>query len=184
MVAACRSESATGSEPMRLLFICGALLGILTPCGSAELPEYQLKAAYLYNFAQFTAWPAGIGKRLTLCVFGSDPFGADLDRLQDKLVGTHTLQVQRGVALGEVAGCQVLYISRDAVGSLPALLGRIGRKPVLIVTDSPGAARVGAMLNMTVAQNRVTFEANRRAANDAGLELSSRLLRLATEVIQ
>jgi hypothetical protein len=179
-----RSESATGSDPMRLLFICGALLGILTPCGSAELPEYQLKAAYLYNFAQFTAWPEGIGKRLTLCVFGNDPFGADLDRLQDKPVGSHTVHVQRKVALGEAANCQVLYVSRDSIGSLTSLQSRIGGKPVLIVTDSPGAVRMGAMLNMTVAQNRVTFEANRRAANDARLELSSRLLRLATEVIQ
>jgi hypothetical protein len=55
---------------------------------------------------------------------------------------------------------------------------------VLVVADSPGALRQGAALNMAVASSRVTFEVNLRAARAAGLTLSSRLLRLATEVIQ
>ena len=169
---------------MRLSVMFAASLTLLNPCAAAELPEYRLKAAYLYNFAQFTSWPADVGKTLRLCTYGSDPFGVELDGLEDKPVGDRTLRLQRQVRLEDVAVCQVLYVSRGAMAALPAVQREIAGRPVLLVTDSPGAARRGAMLNMTVAQNRVTFEANRRAAGDAALDLSFRLLRLATEVIQ
>ena len=55
---------------------------------------------------------------------------------------------------------------------------------VLTVADSSGALQQGVALNMGVAQGRVTFEANLAAARAMRLNLSSKLLRLATEVVQ
>jgi len=143
-----------------------------------------VKAAFLYNFAQFVEWPPSVGNDIVLCTYGDDPFGDDLDSIRGQPVGTRSMRVQRRVAEEGVERCQVLYVSRDAIGELPALRARLAARPVLIVADSPDAVRNGATLNMTVVQGRVTFEANRKVARESGIDLSSRLLRLATLVIQ
>jgi hypothetical protein len=171
----------------RLLVHLVCLLGLFAgPLGAQaqETPEYRLKAAFLYNFALFTEWPADVAGPLTLCVVGTDPFGAELDGLQGKVVGARSLAVQRKGGGQSVADCQLVFVPAPAIGGLPRLLEQIKGRPVLVVADSPGALQQGAALNMAVANNRVTFEANLRAARAAGLTLSSRLLRLATEVIQ
>jgi hypothetical protein len=160
------------------------LLGASARAAAQETPEYRLKAAFLYNFALFTEWPAEVGSTLTLCVVGPDPFGDELNGLQGKAVGTRSLAVQRRAAGQSAAGCQLVFVAAPAIAGLPRVLEQVKGQPVLVVTDSPGAAQQGATLNMAVASNRVSFEANLRSARAAGLTLSSRLLRLATEVIQ
>jgi hypothetical protein len=171
---------------MRRLLSRGFALALLcaSVCGAAELPEYELKAAFLYNFALFTEWPATVGRELTLCTYGGDPFGAGLDDVAGKSVGERTLRLQRRVSTQSLVDCHILYIGREAIGSLAAVRERVAGRPVLIVTDSPGALRAGATINMAVAEKRVTFEVSRRAASQSGLGLSYRLLRLATQVIQ
>ncbi len=149
---------------------------------STELTEYQLKAAFLYNFAVFTEWPAEVGTSLNLCILGPDPFGDEINDLQGKAVGNRTLTLLRKATNQSVSGCQIVFISAQAIRSLPRVLDEIRARPVLTVADSAGAARQGVVLNMAVAQNRVTFEASQAAARASRLTLSSKLLRLATEV--
>lgn len=151
-----------------------------------DLPEYRLKAAFLYNFALFTEWPAEVGNTLRLCVVGPDPFGAELDGLQGKAVGERRIAVQHKAGIDGLKGCQIVFIApaAAATGQLPRVLEALEGQTVLTVADSPGAARQGVALNMAVVQNKVSFEANLRAARAAQLNLSSKLLRLATEVIQ
>lgn len=153
---------------------------------AAETPdpgEYRVKAAFLYNFALFTVWP-DTGRTLTVCIEGTDPFGAELDPLQGKPIGERTIAIQRLARGDPLAGCQIVYIAPTAIGRLPRILERLGGSATLTVADSPGAAQQGVALNMAVTRNKVTFEANLAAARAAGLTLSSKLLRLATEVIQ
>jgi hypothetical protein len=169
---------------MRRALALVVAIGLLPLSRSAELPEYQIKAAFLYNFAQFTEWPRTVGRELNVCTFGVDPFGTDLESLRDKPVGQRNVRLSRHVAGADVGACHVLYVSRESVAALPTLQQHLAGKPVLIVTDSPGGTGLGATVNMTVTQGRVTFEANRKTARACGLELSYRLLRLATEVIQ
>jgi hypothetical protein len=164
-----------------------ALLALLAaaPCSRADdLPEYRLKAAFLYNFALFTEWPAEVGSTLNLCISGSDPFGTEIDVLQGKAVGERSIAVQRKAGAESLAGCQIVFVASTAIGTLARVLAGVRGRPVLTVADSPGAARQGAALNMAVDQNRVTFEANLQAARSAGINLSAKLLRLATEVIR
>jgi hypothetical protein len=161
-----------------------ALLSSAVAARADALPEYRIKAAFLYNFALFTEWPAEVGSTLNLCVTGADPFGADLDPLQGKSVGGRTMAVQRKAAGAPLGDCQIVFVAATAIGTLPRVLESLRGRPVLTVTESAGAARLGAALNLTVEQGRVSFEANLQAARGAGLNLSSKLLRLATEVIQ
>ena len=161
-------------------------LGASAPAARAadELPEYRLKAAFLYNFALFTEWPADVGNTLRLCVFGPDPFGAELDGLQGKAVGERSITVQRKTSLDGLKHCQIVFIAAAAAGQLPRVLEALDGQTVLTVADSAGATRQGSALNMAVSQNKISFEANLKAARAAKLNLSSKLLRLATEVIQ
>lgn len=171
----------------RLLQLGASVTGVILATSAAtalELPEYRLKAAFLFNFTLFTEWPEDTGGTITVCVVGPDPFGEELDGLNGKTVGGRRLSVQRRLTGQSPAGCQVVFIAAPALSVLPSLLEQVNGQPVLTVADSPGAAQRGVALNLGVASNRVTFEANLRAARAAGLTLSSRLLRLATEVYQ
>ena len=163
------------------------LLGMLAADCEAradDLPEYRLKAEYLYRFAQFTEWPVEVGNTLNLCVHGADPFGATLDALQGRAVESRTIAVLRNVKISALDGCQIVFVASAAAADVPDVLQRMRGRPALVVADTPGAARLGAALNMAVVDSHVTFEANIGAARAARINLSSRLLRLATEVIQ
>lgn len=164
------------------------LLAAACACAAAaraeDVPEYRLKAAFLYNFAAFTEWPADVGPALTLCIHGTDPFGPEADPLNGKRVGDRSLLVQRHTQLHSLKGCQVVFISGSEATQLPRVLEALRGLPVLTVADNPGALQQGVVLNMRLAQGRVTFEANLVAARSARLALSAKLLRLATEVIQ
>jgi hypothetical protein len=147
-------------------------------------PEYQLKAAFLYNFALFTEWPAETGPSLNLCIYGTDPFGDEIDALQGKPVGVRVLVVHRTPAGGSLDDCQIVFIAPSNISGLSDVLERLHGSAALTVADSPGAAKHGVALNMSVALDKVAFEANLSAARGARLNLSSKLLRLATQVIQ
>jgi hypothetical protein len=164
-----------------LLALCAWAPGVRA---ADALPEYRLKAAFLYNFALFTEWPAGVGSTLQLCVFGTDPFGGELDGLQGKVVGERSIAVQRKSGIDGLKGCQIVFVAPAAAAQLPRVLEALDGQTVLTVADSAGAARQGVALNLSVNQNKVTFEANLKAARAARLNLSSKLLRLATEVLQ
>jgi hypothetical protein len=117
-------------------------------------------------------------------VYGTDPFGEDIDALQDKPVGERHLAVRRTPVGDSLADCQIVFVASPVISSLPRILVDLRGRSVLVVADSPDAARQGVALNMSVAQNKVSFEANVSAARDAGLRLSSKILRLATQVIE
>ena len=172
-----------GHLPARLWLALG-MLACAPPAWSDDLPEYRLKAAFLYNFAAFTEWPAEVGATLNLCIHGQDPFGAEIDPLNGKTVGARSVAVQRKAADESLKGCHIVFVPAAAIGQLPRVLDSLRGLPVLTVADSPGAARQGAALNMSLVQSKVSFEANLDAARAARLNLSSKLLRLATEVIQ
>ncbi len=160
------------------------VLSSAAPAHSLDIPEYRLKAAFLYNFAAFTEWPADTGSSLNLCLYGADPFGAEIDPLNGKKVGERSLAVQRKSTPESLKGCQIVFVTAAASGQLPRVLDALRGQPVLTVADAPGSVLQGVMLNMALAQGRITFEANLVAARGARLNLSSKLLRLATEVVQ
>lgn len=162
-----------------------AILLMLAPAVRAnELPEYRLKAAFIYNFLVYAEWPAETGSTLNLCIHGKDPFGPEIDGLQGKVAAGRTIAVHRKAVGESLKNCQAVFIAPSLIDSLPRVLESLRGQPALTVADSPGTMHKGVALNMNVAQGRVTFEANLQAARGAGLGLSSKLLRLATEVQQ
>ncbi len=168
---------------MRILLGCALVVFCCqADAGQKAMTEHQLKAAYLLNFIGFTTWPAELGDTLTLCIYGPDPFGADIDNFQGENVNGHSLDLLRISTADQLAGCNVVFISGDVISNLRRVLDYTDAKPVLTIADSPGAAANGVNLNMNMEQNKITFEVNLATANSNGLSISFQLLRLAKRV--
>ncbi len=159
-----------------------ALWAYAASAGAEELPEYRLKAGFLYNFMVFTEWPAEVGTTLNLCILGQDPFGAEIDALIDRPISGRRIIVQRLASRKSLTDCQVLFITRSEIPALPAVHEAVGGRPVLTVADSPNAAAEGVAINMEVRDSKISFEVNLRLVQSARLKLSSKLLHLAKEV--
>jgi hypothetical protein len=149
--------------------------------------EYDLKAAFLFNFAKFIDWPATSSTKshsaFTICVLGRDPFGRALDdSLQGKMIRDQSLAVRRLNDKTETRGCQVLFVSSSESGHLADILEIVRGANVLVVGETPGFAAAGGVIEFTLEENRVRFTINTDAANRAGLTVSSKLLALAKVV--
>ena len=167
----------------RLLLAAGMLIAAGQALAQAT-PEYRAKAGFLYNFIAFTEWPAKVGSPLSLCVYGADPFGDELNALQGKSVNGRSLAIRSVGTPDQVKGCQVVFVAGSAIDSLPRILDALQGEPVLTVADSAGALDSGVGINMRVRQSKIAFEVNLVATRRAQLNVSSKLLRLASEVRQ
>jgi hypothetical protein len=150
----------------------------------AQAPEYDLKAAFLFNFAKFVEWPASAfaGERapLTICVYGEDPFGPALDAVvQNERVGERSLLVQRPDSVDDLDECHVLFIARSEKGRLGEVMEQIKGEPVLTVSDTDGFLRAGGVINFILEGSKVRFLIGQEAAQRSGLRISSKLMRLA-----
>ncbi len=177
---------------MLTLLVCFALLGPVDPstalarlryCG-----EYQVKAAFLFNFANFVEWPDEAfpkgGRNFVICVIGGDPFGGALDSLKGKTLKGRIVIVRYCFEAAEARGSQVLFVGKSERGNINHIVKALKGSPVLTVADQDGFCQAGGMINMVNERNRVGFEINVSAARRAGLQISSHLLKLAKEVIQ
>lgn len=139
-----------------------------------------LKAAFLYNFALYTSWPPPPPNALTLCTIGRDELGAAFDALANKQVDGKPVQVRRIDSAAEARGCHVLYVPESGAGNLPALSRGLASQPVLVVSD---AGNLDASMILIEAEgNRLVFSVNLARVRNAGLDVSSKLLRLARVV--
>ncbi len=163
---------------------CFLILGY-SPLTYAEQPtEYRMKVAFLYNFAAYTEWPDRHIQNLNLCIYDEDPFGEHLQHIQQKKINNDEIVIQHVKNIGDLTNCQMIFITRSAIGNLDHVINLLNGKPILTVADTPGTASRGIVLNMTVKEGKVTFEANIAKAKKSGLKLSSQLLRFASEIYQ
>jgi hypothetical protein len=163
---------------------------LVVPCLRAQQAkpgEYQVKAAYLYNFGRFTQWPAkGVANNdgtFTICVLGQDPFGPVLDStlagqsIEGKPVATRRLSKPQ-----EATNCRILFINSTEQKHLREILAALDSEAVLTVSDMPDFSRRGGMIQFVLEGERVRFEVNLASAENARLTLSSELLKVATAV--
>ncbi len=153
---------------------------------SAGLPEYTVKAAFVYNFARFTEWPDAAfqdaASPLRLCVLGQDPFDGALNSIAGKTVGDRELRVSYPIWASEVGDCHILFISESAGSRLTEIVTHLDGSPVLTIGDTPETARSGGIIGLENVENRIRFQVNLDAAQRSGLRLSSRILDLATSI--
>ena len=142
--------------------------------------EYQIKAAFLYNFAQFVKWPGTIFSSsdapFYIGILGEDPFGSALDdTVTGESIDGHRFVVIRSPRVEELEGCQVIFICRSEANNLEAILSRLKSRPILTVSDVDGFAGMGGDIDFYLSGSKVRFEINPRSARQCGLKMSSQL---------
>ncbi len=150
---------------------------------SPEYQEYQVKAAFLYNFGKFVEWPGGTFKNaeapFVIGILGKDPFGEAIDSLRDKTISGRRLVVKRFARAGDLEPCHILFISAVEKQHLPRILSITHPWHVLTVGDTKGFVESGGVINFILLENKIRFEINVDAARRAGLKVSAQLLKLA-----
>jgi hypothetical protein len=174
-----------------LLKICTvgtlALSALLTPTlVVAQATEPALKAAIISNMLLFVEWPARSSfpaEQVTICHQGGGPVVAALIALDGKAIMGKSLKIVE-MAPGNAADCQALYVSPGNAAALTKTLTLIGSSPVFVATDSPEYLHRGTMLNLELVSGRIVFDIDLHSAQRSGLQLSSKALRLARQVIE
>lgn len=174
----------------RLLIAAVFMASVLTPLfGRAQTPlvtEYQVKAAFLYHFAQFVDWPASSfsdeKSPFQICVLGKDPFGPALERIVvGKRVKEREIRLRRLSRPEEIGRCHILFVSSSERGRLQEILGAELNSGILTVGEMEGFTDAGGVINFFVFENKVRFEINAGVARRSGLNMSSKLLKLGTK---
>ena len=160
-------------------------VAMITQAQSAT--EYQVKAAFLFNFAKFVDWPADAfptpDSPLLICVLGQDPFGRDFEQLiTDKTVNGHRIEIAHPDGVPQARACQIVFIGIAEKQMQPVLQALKGSS-VLTVSDAPGFTKMGGVIGFVLDDNRVRFEINQKAAEQSRLKLSARLLTVAKAVV-
>lgn len=176
--------------------------------------EYQLKAAFLYNFVVFVdgarfdqlsgspkAETPDPNKSIVIGILGKDPFGEAFAPLRNKEIRGRSVAVRRfkgfaelvdsegGLAkphpkLEEIKACHVLFVCSSEKTYVSVVLEAIGTHAILTVADTPGFLEAGGMINFLIEEKKVRFEINTAATTRAKLRIRSKLLRLAKRVVK
>ncbi len=171
-----------GSRRLTALIVALASLGWSTLFGDTSR-EYDVKAAFLYNFITFTEWPAdsfgAADSPYVIGVMGEDPFGPGLDQIVNgERVKSRPLVVRRFKRLEDMHRVHILFLSASEAYHLPEILRWVKDQHVLTVSDIPGFAEAGGGIEF-VSDTRIKLVVNPTALRDANLAVSSKLLRLA-----
>lgn len=157
-------------------------LAALRFAAAAGPGEYEVKAAFLYNFARFVEWPRDPqgGEEFVVTVLGRDPFGTVLDdTLRGKTVGEQRIVIRRAERAEEVRGSRIVFICDSEKERLPAILKALEGAPVLTVGEMSEFAERGGVIRFKLEQGRIRLEINVAAAERSKLKISSQLLKLA-----
>jgi hypothetical protein len=157
------------------------------PEPGSDVAEYELKAGFLYNFAKYVAWPeaafASPEAPIRIGVIGAVPFGPDLERpLRDKTVHARGFEVLRYGAAEDVGLVHILFVPHSERGRLQGILERVKSRPVLTVGEDDAFSRRGGVVAILIERRQPRLQINPRAAEQQGLEIATKLLRIATIV--
>lgn len=170
------------TSPFRAILALCLALGTVALAAGAGPGEYEVKAAFLYNFARFVEWPDAPGgaEPFVVTVLGRDPFGSALDdTLRGKAIDRRPVVVRRVSRPEDLGKSQIVFICDSEKDRLPAILKGLESAPVLTVGEMSDFAERGGVIRFKVEQDRVRLEINVAAAARSRLRISSQLLKLA-----
>lgn len=173
--------------------MAAGVLGWLAASGAAvageptPFREYDVKAVFLFNFAQFIDWPESTlfdtNTAFVIGVLGEDPFGAILDEtVRGESIRGRPLTVRRFRKPEDAPGCHLVFVCRSEKGRIADTVRRLGGQGILTVGDVESFGRLGGMITFKMVKGRVQFEINVTAAEKEGFRLSAKLLRVAQVV--
>lgn len=151
------------------------------------MAEYQIKALFLYNFANFVEWPedafSSPTQPVTMCLFGEIPFGMFLDAVEGTLIGERELKIKRTKEISQIKeGCHILFVGEDRRVMLPTFWDEIRYVYVLSIGEESNFTDRGGVVNIMRTTDQVQFEINISNALSNGLFISSDVLSLARQI--
>ena len=149
--------------------------------------EYQIKALFLYNFANFVEWPkeafSGPREDISMCLYGNVPFGGFLDTVAGTLIGDRKLVIRRTQEISDIKeGCHILFVGEDQKVRLPTFWNEIKYIYVLSIGEEEEFTDRGGIVNIMRTTDQVQFEINISNALENGLFIGSDILSLAREI--
>jgi hypothetical protein len=149
--------------------------------------EYEIKAAFIYNFTKFVEWPPQSfppgTEPIVIAVLGDSPCAAALEDLtKGRKVNGHAILVKRVESKEDAGAAQVLFVGSQAEARFDRIEPAIAAAPVLTVGESPQFAATGGAINFVMQGDKVRFEINLASADQAGVKISAQLLKLALAV--
>ncbi len=175
-----------------VLWLCFWLLGtgLLLPndiC-AREGEEYAVKAAFVLNFAKVTRWPddafGDTSETIDLCLVGDKQLVEHFKSIDGKQVGERTLRLHHKYETEDCRECEILFVGNDVDRAAQLRFFAAAKdRPVLIIGEMSGFARIGGIINFTSKKGRLHFEINPKEAERKGIKISSRILQLATIVV-
>ncbi len=172
------------SALVTLLALC--LLGPMPAQAQPRAPEADLKAAILINMLMFIDWPTPDklpAEQLVICYLDDTPVSEALSRAEGKSIKNRKLAVVKTGPDG-LAACHAVYFSTVNRSQLPAIISKLEGAPVLLASDTPEFFQRGIMLNLELNAGHVVFDFDLRATKKSGLQISSKALRLARQIIE
>lgn len=147
--------------------------------------EYHVKAAFIYNFIAFTYWPESTNQIIQLCIYGENYFGNEIEKLQNKSINKRPINVIHANEFDQLKQCQAVFFSKSlSPHHLSNALESLSNQPILTLADTATAISQGVTINMNLINDKIVFEVNLAIARKSGLDISSKLLQLATKVYQ
>lgn len=149
-----------------------------------NVPEYQIKSVFLFNFAQFVEWPPlafpDTDTPFTIGIWGEDPFGEFLNEtVRDEKFKNRPFAIRHCSHLEDILACHILFINRSEETSSKFILSRTKNHPVLTVSDIPDFAQKGGVIEFLTIENKIRLRINTDSAKASGLTISSKMLSLA-----
>ena len=170
------------------LLAVGVAVGLSPGTRAQTSHEYEIKAAFLYNFVKFVEWPnealPETSDTITVCVLGDDPAGEALESINGKTVKARRLAVRRLQPIKGIESCHVLFMSSSQESRVPQVMQNLHGSSVLTVGEMERFIPAGGIINFVIERNKVRFEISPSGAERARLKLSSQLLSLARVVRQ
>jgi hypothetical protein len=167
---------------LRLTRGCLVLAALQLFAATSAVSELQVKAAFCYHFAQFTAWPpvsAAGRKSFVACTSGHAAATAFQLAFEGKTLAGRAASVRELVSDRDASDCDLVFLPQSEQKRSLGVQEAISSKSVLIIGDWPGFAAGGGMINFYTEEDKLRFEVNVAASRKAGLMINSQVLRLA-----
>jgi len=181
----CFCASSAAQNFTRVVLLFALFIGLVSNTFAQQQPsEYDLKAAFLFNFAKFVEWPpevfAETNSPIVIGILGKDVFGDTLGKIiNDRKVNNRGFAFRHFDSANEATNCQILFISSSEKNDFAKIIGALHNASVLTVSEADGFLKAGGMINFLIEGKNIRFQISDEAAKKGRLKVSSKLLSLA-----
>lgn len=155
-------------------------------CGAAHAQKEKYESLFIYNFTKYVKWPESYNNgEFVIGVYGDSPILTPLKKMADtkkKTGNGHTIIIKQIDNIGDIGNCNILFVSQKSADEIPEIDSQTKGKPMLLVSDTPGMAQQGSVINFVEENGKIKFELNESKAANRGLFISGSLSALAVKV--